>query len=232
MKQASLILTLFVTVQSAMAQNIQKINQCLIRDGVLTQIQIDYDRSTGEKTIILDGKMATLTELEESKDYAVNTLWYKQHEDIKFEGRQYQKFGLPRVLGITEVTRAGMYKGVGIYLEAGIDGPYEVIYIPVRPGCEFQPYSRKVIPCGKVTITPAVKSLKRDKQVTFTASVAGTKEKLNYTWVAYSGEIVGDANKKSVTISLKKAESELDLIVEVSGKECESEGSVLIEVTD
>jgi hypothetical protein len=44
------------------------------------------------------------------------------------------------VLGTAEIVRAAEYKGVGVYVEAGIQGVPEVIYIPVRSGCEFQPY--------------------------------------------------------------------------------------------
>ena len=54
------------------------------------------------------------------------------------------KYGLPRVLGVTEVSRVGDFMGVGVYAEAGATGTPDVIYIPVRPGCEFQPYQYEV----------------------------------------------------------------------------------------
>jgi hypothetical protein len=58
--------------------------------------------------------------------------------------RRYVKYGLPRVLGVNEVTRVGEFQGVPIFAEAGRTAPYEVIYVPVRPGCEFQPYQTEV----------------------------------------------------------------------------------------
>jgi hypothetical protein len=44
------------------------------------------------------------------------------------------------VLGVNEVARMGDYMGVPVFGEAGATGATEVIYLPVRPGCEFQPY--------------------------------------------------------------------------------------------
>ncbi|HEX8272093.1 MAG TPA: hypothetical protein VF615_05545, partial [Longimicrobiaceae bacterium] len=52
--------------------------------------------------------------------------------------------GLPRVVGVTEVSRTGEYQGVGVFTEASATGTPDVIYIPVRPGCEFQPYQYEV----------------------------------------------------------------------------------------
>jgi hypothetical protein len=40
---------------------------------------------------------------------------------------------------VNEVARAGDFQGVPIFAEAGQARP-DVIYLPVRPGCEFQPY--------------------------------------------------------------------------------------------
>jgi hypothetical protein len=54
------------------------------------------------------------------------------------------KYGLPRVLGVNEVTRMGDYMGVPVFAETGATGATEVIYLPVRPGCEFQPYQLDV----------------------------------------------------------------------------------------
>jgi hypothetical protein len=36
--------------------------------------------------------------------------------------------------------RIGEHAGVPLFSEAGWRGPLEVLYIPVRPGCVFQPY--------------------------------------------------------------------------------------------
>jgi hypothetical protein len=56
-----------------------------------------------------------------------------------FQGRRFVKYGLARVLGVNEVTRVGDHMGVPVFAEMGQTRP-DVIYVPVRPGCEFQPY--------------------------------------------------------------------------------------------
>ena len=75
--------------------------------------------------------------------YAANKGWYINNEPITFNGRRYVKYGLPRVLGVTEVARAGAYEGVSVFSKGG-SMRADVIYIPVRPGCEFQPYQTDV----------------------------------------------------------------------------------------
>ena len=51
------------------------------------------------------------------------------------------KYGLPRVLGTRDVNNAGTVNGVSVFAEPGANAQRpEVIYVPTRPGCEFQPY--------------------------------------------------------------------------------------------
>ncbi|MBW3571943.1 MAG: hypothetical protein KY467_12640, partial [Gemmatimonadetes bacterium] len=76
--------------------------------------------------------------------YAAGATWYINNEPIMVNGRRYVRYGLPRVLGVNEVTRTAEYQGVPVFVEAGAQGTPEVLYIPVRPGCEFQPYQLEV----------------------------------------------------------------------------------------
>jgi hypothetical protein len=76
--------------------------------------------------------------------YAAGATWYINNEPITVNGRRYVRYGLPRVLGVNEVTRSADYMGVTVFSEAGAQGTPEVLYIPVRPGCEFQPYQLEV----------------------------------------------------------------------------------------
>ena len=59
-------------------------------------------------------------------------------------GRIYVKYGRPWVLGVNEVTRTADFRGVPVFAEAGAGAKIEVVYVPVRPGCEFQPYQISV----------------------------------------------------------------------------------------
>lgn len=72
-------------------------------------------------------------------EYASVAGWYVNNETITIRGRQFRRYAAPRVLGVNEVLKMGEYRGVGVYAE-GADTAAGVVYLPSRPGCEFQPY--------------------------------------------------------------------------------------------
>ena len=110
---------------------------CVIENGTPTNVQAEYNTRTGDTTVA--GRRFSEA-YPVTGAYAAGATWYINNEPVPFAGRRYVKYGLPRVLGATEVARAGEYQGVGVFTEAGATGTPEVIYVPVRPGCEFQPY--------------------------------------------------------------------------------------------
>jgi hypothetical protein len=67
--------------------------------------------------------------------------WFVDNEPILFAGIRYIKYALPRTLAPGDVTRVGTLHGVGLYAETGETGSAEVLYVPVAPGFEFQPYN-------------------------------------------------------------------------------------------
>ena len=70
--------------------------------------------------------------------------WYRNQEPITVRGRNYVKYGLPRVLGIDEVSWFAELDGLAVAAEPGATRP-EVVYVLVDPaGCGFQPYQREV----------------------------------------------------------------------------------------
>lgn len=72
------------------------------------------------------------------------TAWYRDNLPITVGGREYVKYGLPRVLGLEEVEWIDELDGLAVAAEAGNAEP-EVIYVLVQPAeCGFQPYQRKV----------------------------------------------------------------------------------------
>jgi len=119
----------------------QDINVCVIQGGTLTSVTAQYNPATGDTTV--NGQRFS-DAYGTGADYAAGATWYINNDEITVNNRTYVKYGLPRVLGVTEVTRSGDYQGVGVFTEAGATGTPEVIYVPVRPGCEFQPYQLKV----------------------------------------------------------------------------------------
>ena len=75
--------------------------------------------------------------------YAGAARWYLDAEPVFVAEGRYMKYGAPRILGTTDVVPAATFRGVTVFAEAGTDlRRPEVIYVPTRHGCEFQPYLR------------------------------------------------------------------------------------------
>ncbi|WP_420128015.1 hypothetical protein [Longimicrobium sp.] len=71
--------------------------------------------------------------------YASAAEWYVNNEPITVGGRPYRRNGLPHVVGDGDVVKVGEFRGVGVYAEVA-DTAVVRVYLPTRPGCEFQPY--------------------------------------------------------------------------------------------
>jgi hypothetical protein len=115
----------------------REIRVCVVEGGMLREVTAMYNTQTGDTTV--NGQRIPAT-----TGYAAGATWYINNEPITVNGRRYVRYGLPRVLGVNEVTRTADYQGVSVFAEAGAQGTPEVLYIPVRPGCEFQPYQLEV----------------------------------------------------------------------------------------
>ena len=109
--------------------------------GNLTNISASYNTATGDTTIA--GERFS-TAYPGTTGYAAGSTWYLNNDAITVNGRRYVKYGLPRVLSVNEVVRVGDHQGVAVFGEVGTTTAAEIIYIPVRPGCEFQPYQFEV----------------------------------------------------------------------------------------
>jgi hypothetical protein len=117
----------------------QPIRICVLRNGVLRVVPARYDSRTGDTTT-LEGLPFSSTWLMVG-EYASVAEWYVNREPIRFRGQRYRMHGTPRVIGMNELVRAGEFLGVPVFVaadETGVDTP--AIYLPFRPGCEFQPY--------------------------------------------------------------------------------------------
>ncbi len=113
------------------------IRVCVVENGMLTEITGRYNPATGD-TMVAGQRFSE--RYPATTGYAAGTTWYINNETITFGDRRYAKFGLPRVVGVTEVNRLGDFQGVTVFAEPGATGTPDVIYVPVRPGCEFQAY--------------------------------------------------------------------------------------------
>lgn len=107
---------------------------CVVENGMLRNMTVQYNTQTGDTTMNGQRFSPSMT------GYAAGASWFINNEPVMVMGRRYVKYGLPRVLGVNEVTRMGEFQGVSVFAETGATGTPEVLYVPVRPGCEFQPY--------------------------------------------------------------------------------------------
>jgi len=117
--------------------NNRDIQVCVVEGGMLRNVTATYNTQTADTTY--QGRRFNEA-FPATTGYAGGATWYINTEPLTINGRRYVKYGLPRVLGVNEVTRVADYMGVPVFAEAGATGATEVIYVPVRPGCEFQPY--------------------------------------------------------------------------------------------
>ena len=118
------------------APQMQQIQVCVIQDGNLASVAAMYNPAAGDTTV---NGQPFATAYPTGAQYGANATWYINNEPVTFQNRRFVRYGLPRVLGVNEVTRVGDFQGVPIFAEAGQTRP-DVVYVPVRPGCEFQPY--------------------------------------------------------------------------------------------
>jgi hypothetical protein len=119
------------------ANPMRDIQVCVVDNGMLRNVTAQYNTQTGDTTWA-GGMRPGMT------GYAAGASWFINNEPVMVMGRRYVKYGLPRVLGVNEVTRVGEYQGVSVFAETGATGTPEVLYVPVRAGCEFQPYQTEI----------------------------------------------------------------------------------------
>lgn len=109
---------------------------CVLRDGRLALVDAEYRTREGD-TVYQGVPFSRAFPL--GGGYALPHEWYRRGEPIEIRGRPYAKYGTTSHFLPEELARAGEYRGVPLFVDAGDSGlPY--VYLPVRPGCEFQAY--------------------------------------------------------------------------------------------
>lgn len=122
-----------------LAEACRCITYCFVERGVLREVPAMYNTRRGEMMTKDSLPITTLAPL--TGEYASVAGWYVNDEPIAIRGRPFRRYGVARVLGINEIVKVGEYRGVGFYAEPGDTALASgVVYLPFRPGCEFQPY--------------------------------------------------------------------------------------------
>jgi hypothetical protein len=203
-----------------------KIQECVLDNGVLKQINVDYNRSNGEKSLLINGVRKSLDEVYplESKQYIANQNFLINNEVINIGGAWYKKWASTRGLSIKEVVKKGEYKGF-VYFVSSDDTSSSSIYLPLRRGCEFINYSIVKNPCFKsLVLTTDVKEPKIGDNITITVKTPD-KGKIKYEWKADRVEINGKKDGRSIVVSTKKMTGpgyfSVQVWVSQEGKKCD-----------
>ncbi len=151
--------------------------------------------------------------------YVEKEQWYIKNEPIQLNGKKYVKYGLPTVHKATEIKAAGNYKKTSVYVDTGFEGVPDVLYIPIRKGCEFQSYLMVVSECNiEVKITSELKTTDTAKLYVFNAAASSKYPQLDYSWMVslqnkdgsdvedapnIATLIIGSTNDKKLVVSTK-----------------------------
>jgi hypothetical protein len=116
------------------------IRVCVVDAGELREVDATVNAATGDTTV----SQRRFGELyPESAGYAATRDFYLRGEAVTFNRTRYVRYGLTRIIPAGALTRAGEYQGVPVFRERSVAGMPDVLYVPVRSGCEFQVYQRE-----------------------------------------------------------------------------------------
>jgi hypothetical protein len=120
----------------------REITVCVIVDGQIQNVTATFRPDAGDTLVMVDGVRRPFREVHPvtQPNYAAGAAWFVGAEPVTFQNRRYVRFGLPRVITAAELRRTGDHMGVPIFTATDAATPPEVIYVPVRTGCEFQAY--------------------------------------------------------------------------------------------
>ncbi|MFO7894774.1 MAG: hypothetical protein R6U63_13645 [Longimicrobiales bacterium] len=75
--------------------------------------------------------------------YAGGEMWFVEDEPLTFEDREFSKFGQPESRDCRSMKIVGDAQDVNIFAEVTASSPFEILFVPVRPGV-FQSYQTQV----------------------------------------------------------------------------------------
>jgi hypothetical protein len=117
------------------------IEVCVVQGGELVRVRARYSTLTGDTVFPTPDSSAA-----GSGGYAAEKAWYDQNELITLQADRYLKLGIVREMRPGDLVRVGEYGGVPLFVDAGEPArPPEMVYVPVRTGCVFQPYARDLL---------------------------------------------------------------------------------------
>lgn len=122
----------------------RQIQVCVVQNGQLQNITALFRPATNDT--VVGSQSFSQAHPTTAPNYGAGAPWFIQADTMAFSGSTWVKFGVMRVVQPQQLQRVGDNNGTPIFAEAGRTpaaapaAPYDVVYVPVRPGCEFQPY--------------------------------------------------------------------------------------------
>ena len=110
----------------------------MVEGGQLRTVTATFNPATGD-TMVTGQRFGTAHPAT-APTYAAGAGWFVQGDQMAFNNREWVRFGVTRVIQPGQLQRVGEVQGTSVFAETGATAPYQVVYVPVRPGCEFQPY--------------------------------------------------------------------------------------------
>ena len=74
--------------------------------------------------------------------YARAAGWFRDGAPIVTRGRSYRKYGPERVIPARSLRAGPTFRGLRLFVDPRQEGVPSVLYVPLRPGCIFQPNLR------------------------------------------------------------------------------------------
>ena len=74
--------------------------------------------------------------------YAEGLEWFGAGEPVRFEDRDYVGADSPKRLNCDDVARVGEFQGVALFADRSGEPPFDVLYVPLRPGI-WQTYRQR-----------------------------------------------------------------------------------------
>jgi hypothetical protein len=112
---------------------------CVVVGDSIRMITVTRSPTTGDT--LADGVPFMDAHPASNPPYA-DEAWYRAHEPVRFAGHPYARNHPPQEIPGRLLRLAGKYEGISIF--KAMDeraNPPSYIYLPLRPGCVFQPLS-------------------------------------------------------------------------------------------